>query len=31
VGRIEHVQLENHPNFFDYFVDECQFAPVSSG
>lgn len=28
VLRIEHVQLETQPDFFDVFVDGCQFAPV---
>lgn len=26
VKRIEHVQLETHPRFFDIFVDGCQFT-----
>ena len=30
VSRIEHVSLETHPNFFDYFVEGCQFVPVGS-
>jgi uncharacterized 2Fe-2S/4Fe-4S cluster protein (DUF4445 family) len=28
VRRIEHVELETHPHFFEYFVDGCQFKPV---
>ena len=27
VGRIEHVRLETHPRFFDFFVEGCQFEP----
>jgi uncharacterized 2Fe-2S/4Fe-4S cluster protein (DUF4445 family) len=27
VKRIQHVRLEQHPRFFDVFVDGCQFAP----
>ena len=27
VKRIEHVRLEAHPNFFDCFVEGCQFDP----
>lgn len=27
VKRIEHVRLETHPQFFDFFVDGCQFEP----
>jgi uncharacterized 2Fe-2S/4Fe-4S cluster protein (DUF4445 family) len=26
VRRVEHVSLETHPRFFDFFVDGCQFA-----
>ncbi len=29
-GRIEHVQLESHPDFFDYFVNGCRFVPMAS-
>ena len=29
VRRVEHCRLETHPGFFDFFVDGCQFAPVS--
>ncbi|PWT89513.1 MAG: ferredoxin, partial [Acidobacteria bacterium] len=25
VKRIEHVRLETHPQFFDFFVEGCQF------
>jgi uncharacterized 2Fe-2S/4Fe-4S cluster protein (DUF4445 family) len=28
VGRIEHVELETEPDFFDLFVDGCQFDPI---
>jgi len=28
VKRIEHVELETTPDFFDYFVDGCQFRPM---
>lgn len=31
VKRIEHCRLETHPEFFDFFVDGCQFRPVESG
>ena len=27
VKRVEHVRLETHPHFFDFFVDGCQFHP----
>ena len=30
VRSIEHVELETHPTFFDFFVDGCQFTPVRS-
>jgi len=30
VRRVEHCRLETHPDFFDYFVDGCQFKPVES-
>jgi uncharacterized 2Fe-2S/4Fe-4S cluster protein (DUF4445 family) len=26
VKRVEHVRLETNPNFFDFFVEGCQFA-----
>jgi uncharacterized 2Fe-2S/4Fe-4S cluster protein (DUF4445 family) len=29
VGRIEHVELETHPDFFDLFVEGCRFAPIT--
>ena len=28
--RVEHVQLEVHPGFFDFFVDGCQFEAFGS-
>ncbi len=31
VRRVEHCRLETHPNFFDFFVDGCQFRPADSG
>jgi uncharacterized 2Fe-2S/4Fe-4S cluster protein (DUF4445 family) len=30
VRRVTHCRLETHPQFFDYFVEGCQFNPVSS-
>ena len=30
VRRVEHCRLETHPDFFDFFVDGCQFRPVTS-
>lgn len=27
VKTVEHVRLETHPHFFDFFVDGCQFHP----
>ncbi|HSE40101.1 MAG TPA: ASKHA domain-containing protein [Acidobacteriota bacterium] len=27
VKRIEHVRLETHPHFFEFFVEGCQFEP----
>ncbi|MFO1514433.1 MAG: ASKHA domain-containing protein [Verrucomicrobiota bacterium] len=30
VKRVNHCRLETHPNFFDYFVEGCQFHPVES-
>lgn len=30
VKRVTHCRLETHPNFFDYFVEGCQFTPVSN-
>jgi uncharacterized 2Fe-2S/4Fe-4S cluster protein (DUF4445 family) len=28
VRRVEHCRLETHPQFFDFFVDGCQFNPL---
>jgi uncharacterized 2Fe-2S/4Fe-4S cluster protein (DUF4445 family) len=30
VGRIEHVELESEPDFFDLFTDGCLFEPISA-
>lgn len=30
VRRVEHCRLETHPRFFDFFVEGCQFRPISS-
>jgi uncharacterized 2Fe-2S/4Fe-4S cluster protein (DUF4445 family) len=30
VQRVEHCRLETHPQFFDFFVEGCQFKPVQS-
>ena len=30
VQRAEHCRLETHPEFFQYFVEGCQFVPVGS-
>ena len=30
VRRVEHCRLETHPQFFDFFVDGCQFKPLES-
>jgi uncharacterized 2Fe-2S/4Fe-4S cluster protein (DUF4445 family) len=30
VRRVEHCRLETHPDFFDFFVFGCQFAPVGT-
>jgi len=30
VRRVTHCRLETHPDFFHYFVEGCQFAPVRS-
>jgi uncharacterized 2Fe-2S/4Fe-4S cluster protein (DUF4445 family) len=30
VRRVEHCRLETHPDFFDFFVDGCQFRPIVS-
>jgi uncharacterized 2Fe-2S/4Fe-4S cluster protein (DUF4445 family) len=29
VRRVEHCRLETHPDFFDYFVDGCQFRRLA--
>ncbi len=28
VKRVEHCRLETHPQFFDFFVEGCQFKPL---
>jgi uncharacterized 2Fe-2S/4Fe-4S cluster protein (DUF4445 family) len=28
VRKVEHCRLETHPDFFDFFVEGCQFHPV---
>jgi uncharacterized 2Fe-2S/4Fe-4S cluster protein (DUF4445 family) len=28
VRRVEHCRLETHPDFFDFFVEGCQFKPL---
>jgi uncharacterized 2Fe-2S/4Fe-4S cluster protein (DUF4445 family) len=30
VKRVEHCRLETHPNFFDFFVEGCQFKPLET-
>jgi uncharacterized 2Fe-2S/4Fe-4S cluster protein (DUF4445 family) len=30
VRRVEHCRLETHPDFFDFFVEGCQFKPVET-
>ena len=30
VKKAEHCRLETHPNFFDFFVEGCQFKPVEA-
>jgi uncharacterized 2Fe-2S/4Fe-4S cluster protein (DUF4445 family) len=30
VRRVTHCRLETHPNFFNYFVEGCQFQPVTA-
>jgi uncharacterized 2Fe-2S/4Fe-4S cluster protein (DUF4445 family) len=30
VKRVEHCRLETHPQFFDFFVEGCQFKPVEA-
>jgi uncharacterized 2Fe-2S/4Fe-4S cluster protein (DUF4445 family) len=29
VKRVVHCRLETHPDFFNYFVEGCQFNPVA--
>jgi uncharacterized 2Fe-2S/4Fe-4S cluster protein (DUF4445 family) len=31
VKRVTHCRLEAHENFFDFFVEGCQFQPVETG
>jgi uncharacterized 2Fe-2S/4Fe-4S cluster protein (DUF4445 family) len=31
VRKVEHCRLETHPDFFDFFVEGCQFKPVVTG
>jgi uncharacterized 2Fe-2S/4Fe-4S cluster protein (DUF4445 family) len=28
--RVEHIELETHPDFFDFFVEGCQFVPIGA-
>jgi uncharacterized 2Fe-2S/4Fe-4S cluster protein (DUF4445 family) len=30
VKRVEHVELETTPDFFDIFVEGCQFKPMAA-
>jgi uncharacterized 2Fe-2S/4Fe-4S cluster protein (DUF4445 family) len=30
VKKVQHCRLETHPQFFDYFVEGCQFKPVEA-
>ncbi|CAN5899223.1 ASKHA domain-containing protein [soil metagenome] len=30
VREVVHCRLETHPDFFDFFVDGCQFKPIAS-
>ena len=30
VKRVIHCRLETDPNFFDYFVEGCQFNPIDT-
>jgi uncharacterized 2Fe-2S/4Fe-4S cluster protein (DUF4445 family) len=30
VKRVTHCRLETDPNFFDYFVEGCQFNPINT-
>ena len=27
--RVQHIELETDPDFFDYFVEGCQFKPMA--
>ncbi|MFT5153259.1 MAG: uncharacterized 2Fe-2S/4Fe-4S cluster protein (DUF4445 family), partial [Planctomycetota bacterium] len=29
--QVEHISLETHPDFFEHFVQACQFTPMSFG
>jgi uncharacterized 2Fe-2S/4Fe-4S cluster protein (DUF4445 family) len=31
VRRVEHVRLETHPHFFEFFVEGCQLVPFGGG
>jgi len=30
VRKVEHCRLETHPDFFDFFVEGCQFKPLEA-
>jgi uncharacterized 2Fe-2S/4Fe-4S cluster protein (DUF4445 family) len=30
VKRVQHCRLETHPEFFNFFVEGCQFKPVET-
>jgi hypothetical protein len=30
VKRVDHCRLETHPDFFEFFVEGCQFKRVQS-
>ncbi|MFI4945911.1 MAG: ASKHA domain-containing protein, partial [Burkholderiales bacterium] len=30
VARVEHVRLETHPSFFEFFVEGCQLEPFGA-
>lgn len=30
VRKVEHIELETHPRFFDFFVEGCQFVPIGA-
>jgi hypothetical protein len=30
VDRIEHIELETEPDFFELFVDGCRFVPIAA-